>query len=81
MYSAEQKHDFEFDADSLAFDMGNEPVRVMEKPAKRVELTPQDVKDAHWFYDTPGIMKENCVGICNILATFILITLTLVKFT
>lgn len=65
MYSEEQKNKaaFEFDADSLAFDMGNEPVMVADKSTKRVELTPQDVKDAHWFYDTPGITKENCVGI------------------
>lgn len=64
MYSKDRKGEaaFEFDADSLAFDMGNEPVRVPKKPAERVELTPQDVKDAHWFYDTPGISKENCVG-------------------
>ncbi|XP_073898268.1 nitric oxide-associated protein 1 isoform X2 [Castor canadensis] len=60
-YSKEQKNEatFDFDADSLAFDMGNEPV-VVHKSTKRVELTPQDVRDAHWFYDTPGIMKENC---------------------
>nr|XP_003471644.1 nitric oxide-associated protein 1 [Cavia porcellus] len=85
LYSAEQKHDFEFDADSLAFDMGNEPVRVMEKPAKRVELTPQDVKDAHWFYDTPGIMKENCIlnlltdkEVNNVLPTYSIVPRTFV---
>ncbi|KAB0390707.1 hypothetical protein E2I00_019671 [Balaenoptera physalus] len=63
LYSEEQKDKaaFEFDADSLAFDMGNEPVMVADKSTKRVELTPQDVKDAHWFYDTPGITKENCI--------------------
>ncbi|XP_058923143.1 nitric oxide-associated protein 1 [Kogia breviceps] len=63
LYSEEQKDNtaFEFDANSLAFDMGNEPVMVADKSTKRVELTPQDVKDAHWFYDTPGITKENCI--------------------
>ncbi|EPY77711.1 nitric oxide-associated protein 1 [Camelus ferus] len=62
LYSEEQKDEatFEFDADSLAFGMGNEPLTVAAKSTKRVELTPQDVKDAHWFYDTPGITKENC---------------------
>ncbi|XP_039104995.1 nitric oxide-associated protein 1 isoform X2 [Hyaena hyaena] len=62
VYSEEQKDEaaFEFDADSLAFDMGNEPVMVADKATKRIELTPQDVKDAHWFHDTPGITKENC---------------------
>ncbi|XP_021562424.1 nitric oxide-associated protein 1 [Carlito syrichta] len=52
---------FEFDADSLAFDMENEAVRVAHKPTKQVELTAADVKDAHWLYDTPGITKENCI--------------------
>ncbi|XP_007944416.2 nitric oxide-associated protein 1 [Orycteropus afer afer] len=63
LHSKELKDEaaFEFDADSLAFDMGNEPVKIVDKSTKRVELTPQDVKDAHWFYDTPGITKENCV--------------------
>ncbi|XP_012864383.1 PREDICTED: nitric oxide-associated protein 1 [Dipodomys ordii] len=63
LYSQEQKDEaaFYFDADSLAFDMGNEPVTTVHQPTKRVELTPQDVKDAHWFYDTPGITKENCI--------------------
>lgn len=65
MYSEERKEEatFEFDADALAFDMENEPVVVPDKSTKRVELTPQDVKDAHWFHDTPGIIKENCVCI------------------
>ncbi|KAM8803313.1 nitric oxide-associated protein 1 [Rhynchonycteris naso] len=63
LYSEEQKDDapFEFDADSLAFDMENEPVVVADTSTKQVELTPEDVKDAHWFYDTPGITKENCI--------------------
>ncbi|KAJ1061154.1 hypothetical protein K5549_012177 [Capra hircus] len=62
-YSEAQKDKaaFEFDADSFAFDMGNEPVLAADKSTKPVELTPEDVKDAHWFYDTPGITKENCV--------------------
>ncbi|XP_051054187.1 nitric oxide-associated protein 1 isoform X2 [Phodopus roborovskii] len=63
LHSTEQteKVPFEFDADSLAFDMGKEPkpVVAMHQCTKQVELTPEDVKDAHWFYDTPGITKEN----------------------
>nr|XP_021526008.1 nitric oxide-associated protein 1 isoform X2 [Aotus nancymaae] len=51
---------FEFDADSLAFDMENEPVMGAPKSTRQIQLTAQDVKDAHWFYDTPGITKENC---------------------
>ncbi|KAM6221860.1 nitric oxide-associated protein 1 [Rhynchocyon petersi] len=63
LYSKAQKDEdaFEFDADSLAFDMEKEPDIVGIKSTKRIELTPQDVKDAHWFYDTPGITKENCI--------------------
>ncbi|KAG8504953.1 Nitric oxide-associated protein 1, partial [Galemys pyrenaicus] len=63
LYSEGQKGEatFEFDADSLAFDMENEPVMVVDKPTEQVELTLEDVKDAHWFYDTPGITKENCI--------------------
>lgn len=62
---SEQKEEaaFEFDANSLAFDMGDDPVMVADKPTRRIELTPQDVKDARWFYDTPGITKDNCVCI------------------
>uniref|UniRef100_A0A4X1TVW4 Nitric oxide associated 1 n=3 Tax=Sus scrofa TaxID=9823 RepID=A0A4X1TVW4_PIG len=60
---SEQKEEaaFEFDANSLAFDMGDDPVMVADKPTRRIELTPQDVKDARWFYDTPGITKDNCI--------------------
>lgn len=63
LHSRQQKEEapFEFDADSLAFDMGNEPVVSVRKNTKQIELTPEDVKDAHWFYDTPGITKENCI--------------------
>ena len=49
--------------------MGNEPVLAADKSTKPVELTPEDVKDAHWFYDTPGITKENCVCISCLLGT------------
>ncbi|XP_051821085.1 nitric oxide-associated protein 1 [Antechinus flavipes] len=60
--SQNEEPTFEFDADSLAFDMENEPPRIApDEPEKHVELTPQEVKDSHWFYDTPGIVKENCV--------------------
>ncbi|XP_068961395.1 nitric oxide-associated protein 1 [Petaurus breviceps papuanus] len=53
---------FKFDADSLAFGMENEPPRTTrDASSRRVELMPQELKDVHWFYDTPGIIKENCV--------------------
>ncbi|XP_066576559.1 nitric oxide-associated protein 1 [Amia ocellicauda] len=31
------------------------------KPTKPVEFTHNELKDAHWLYDTPGIVKEQCV--------------------
>lgn len=37
--------------------MGNEPVLATDKSTKRVELTPEDVKDAHWFM-TPLELKK-----------------------
>ncbi|XP_075400383.1 nitric oxide-associated protein 1 [Tenrec ecaudatus] len=52
---------FEFDPDSLAFDMDNEPVQGLSNDTKRGELTPEEVENAHWFYDTPGITKEHCI--------------------
>uniref|UniRef100_A0A4W6CCT0 Nitric oxide associated 1 n=1 Tax=Lates calcarifer TaxID=8187 RepID=A0A4W6CCT0_LATCA len=49
---------FEFDPDSLAFG-GNEDEETTTGPSKApVEFTHNELKDAHWLYDTPGIMKE-----------------------
>ncbi|XP_051026394.1 nitric oxide-associated protein 1 [Acomys russatus] len=63
LFSREQKEGvpFQFDADSLAFDTENEPVVAVRDCAKQVELTPEDVRDARWFYDTPGITKKSCI--------------------
>ncbi|XP_016102483.1 nitric oxide-associated protein 1-like [Sinocyclocheilus grahami] len=54
----------EFDPDSLSFgeDLGED---VKKDPSldtsTDAELTYNEIKDAHWFYDTPGIMKEHDV--------------------
>ncbi|XP_029456848.1 nitric oxide-associated protein 1 isoform X2 [Rhinatrema bivittatum] len=53
-----------FDPDSLSFDMEDDGDECTIKPAtiaERVEFTYNELKDAHWFYDTPGIVKEDCV--------------------
>ncbi|KAL0974248.1 hypothetical protein UPYG_G00217690 [Umbra pygmaea] len=49
----------EFDPDSLAY--GEETHTTFSKPCKQVGLTENELKDAHWLYDTPGIMKEHDV--------------------
>ncbi|XP_030420956.1 nitric oxide-associated protein 1 [Gopherus evgoodei] len=51
----------DFDPDELSFSMEEEPVFSSNKPKERVEFTYNELKDARWFFDTPGIVKENCV--------------------
>ncbi|KTF81131.1 hypothetical protein cypCar_00005241 [Cyprinus carpio] len=54
----------EFDPDSLSFgeDLGEDIKKDPSLDASTdAELTYNEIKDAHWFYDTPGIMKEHDV--------------------
>ncbi|CAB1325483.1 unnamed protein product [Coregonus sp. 'balchen'] len=56
----------EFDPDSLAYgedviDKEEERDRTLSNPSTEVDLTLNELKDAHWLYDTPGIMKEHDV--------------------
>ncbi|XP_059578195.1 nitric oxide-associated protein 1 [Alligator mississippiensis] len=51
----------DFDPDTLSFTMEEEPVVSIYKPKEREEFTYNEVKDARWCFDTPGIVKENCV--------------------
>lgn len=53
----------EFDADSLSFGLEEDakPVSSSTKTAEKLEFTPDELKHANWLYDTPGIVKENCV--------------------
>ncbi|XP_056147295.1 nitric oxide-associated protein 1-like [Lampris incognitus] len=53
----------EFDPDSLAYGDYGEEVKASPVPSKEEEvgLSHNEVKDAHWLYDTPGILKENDV--------------------
>uniref|UniRef100_A0A8C1AFP6 Nitric oxide associated 1 n=1 Tax=Cyprinus carpio carpio TaxID=630221 RepID=A0A8C1AFP6_CYPCA len=54
----------EFDPDSLSFGEDLEE-NVKKDPSLDLstdaELSYNEIKDAHWFYDTPGIMKEHDV--------------------
>ncbi|KAJ8382291.1 hypothetical protein SKAU_G00030690 [Synaphobranchus kaupii] len=52
----------EFDPESLS--MGEEDEeggRGLTEASVPVEFSPNELKDAHWLYDTPGIMKEQDV--------------------
>lgn len=56
----------EFDPDSLSFgeDLGEDIKKDPSLDASTdAELTYNEIKDAHWFYDTPGIMKEHDVSL------------------
>ncbi|KAG7277953.1 hypothetical protein CRUP_022123, partial [Coryphaenoides rupestris] len=59
---ARKKVEIDFDPDSLAYgDYGIEETAAEPAPAKAVEFSPNELKDAHWLFDTPGIMKEHDV--------------------
>ncbi|KAG1962382.1 nitric oxide-associated protein 1 [Pimephales promelas] len=53
----------EFDPDSLSFgeDVEEGVKQNQSLDSTDAELTYNEIKDAHWFYDTPGIMKEHDV--------------------
>lgn len=55
----------EFDPDSLSFseDLNEDNVGGQSSEEEpEAEFTYNEIKDAHWFYDTPGIMKERDVS-------------------
>ncbi|KAM6923412.1 nitric oxide-associated protein 1 [Xenentodon cancila] len=54
-----RRNEIQFDPDSLAFGE-NEDEEVMAAAASRSheQLSHNELKDAHWLYDTPGILKE-----------------------
>ncbi|KAM9375975.1 nitric oxide-associated protein 1 [Pholidichthys leucotaenia] len=68
-FRSDQSHrkEIEFEPDSLAFSetSDGENTRAAAIPLKE-ELSHNEVKDAHWLYDTPGIMKER--DILNLLS-------------
>ncbi|RVE67532.1 hypothetical protein OJAV_G00104470 [Oryzias javanicus] len=57
--SDEPKRDeIEFDPDSLAFGEDGEPAKTTVHQSHD-KLSHNELKDAHWLFDTPGIIKEN----------------------
>ncbi|XP_043112832.1 nitric oxide-associated protein 1 [Puntigrus tetrazona] len=51
----------EFDPDSLSFGEDLEEEVKKDPSSTDAELSYNEIKDAHWFHDTPGIMKEHDV--------------------
>ncbi|CAL8262455.1 unnamed protein product [Lota lota] len=58
-----KREEIQFDPDSLAYgEYGAEEETTTESaPVKEVEFSHNELKDAHWLFDTPGIMKEHDV--------------------
>ncbi|PKU45911.1 nitric oxide-associated protein 1 [Limosa lapponica baueri] len=51
----------DFDPDMLSYSIDEDPKHSPRKHEEREEFTYNEVKDARWCFDTPGIVKENCV--------------------
>ncbi|NXH70329.1 NOA1 protein, partial [Hydrobates tethys] len=51
----------DFDPDMLSYSIDEDPRHSPRKHEEREEFTYNEVKDARWCFDTPGIVKENCV--------------------
>ncbi|NWS54594.1 NOA1 protein, partial [Chunga burmeisteri] len=51
----------DFDPDMLSYSIDEDPTDSPKKTKKREEFTYNEVKDARWCFDTPGIVKDNCV--------------------
>ncbi|KAM8939322.1 nitric oxide-associated protein 1 [Pelodytes ibericus] len=59
---AKRQDDVMFDPDLLSLSMEEEEQVVSSSDdSKALQFTINELKDAHWFYDTPGIVKEDCV--------------------
>ncbi|KAM4621349.1 nitric oxide-associated protein 1 [Polymixia lowei] len=56
-----QRDVIEFDPDSLAYGeyQPGDEVKEDSSPSTETEFTLNELKDAHWLFDTPGIMKEH----------------------
>ncbi|XP_040903691.1 nitric oxide-associated protein 1 [Toxotes jaculatrix] len=52
-------NEIQFDPDSLAFGENDDGQRTTGPSRTVEEFTYNELKDAHWLYDTPGIMKED----------------------
>lgn len=57
--TSSKPEEIQFDPDLLAFGETEDGLMTKPVPDKvREELSPNELKDAHWLYDTPGIIKE-----------------------
>uniref|UniRef100_A0A8C5P976 Nitric oxide associated 1 n=1 Tax=Leptobrachium leishanense TaxID=445787 RepID=A0A8C5P976_9ANUR len=56
-----RSEDVMFDADSLSMRIEENDQPLSDDARETLQFTNNELKDAHWFYDTPGIVKENCV--------------------
>ncbi|XP_008492068.2 nitric oxide-associated protein 1 [Calypte anna] len=55
------KLEVDFDPDLLSYSIDEDPRHSPRQRQEREEFTHNEVKDARWCFDTPGIIKENCV--------------------
>ncbi|NXU79218.1 NOA1 protein, partial [Oreotrochilus melanogaster] len=53
--------EIDFDPDLLSYSIDEDPRHSPRQRQEREEFTHNEVKDARWCFDTPGIIKENCV--------------------
>ncbi|NXO02226.1 NOA1 protein, partial [Rhinopomastus cyanomelas] len=51
----------DFDPDMLSYSVDEDPKHPPKQHVQKEEFTYNEVKDARWCFDTPGIIKENCV--------------------
>ncbi|XP_009872434.1 PREDICTED: nitric oxide-associated protein 1, partial [Apaloderma vittatum] len=56
-----RSHVVDFDPDMLSYSLDEDPRDFPKKHKEREEFTHNEVKDARWCFDTPGIIKENCL--------------------
>lgn len=57
----EKNREIDFDAEALSISTEEEPAPLPKILPQKEELTYNEVKDARWFFDTPGIVKDGCV--------------------
>lgn len=52
-----------FEHEELSLSVELEESNGVSKHSDPAEFTDNELKYAHWLYDTPGIVKEDCVSI------------------
>lgn len=64
-----KNYEIDFDAEGLSFTAEEEPA-LPSTTTKKAELSYNEVKDARWFHDTPGIIRDGCVRISSVYKEF-----------